>query len=198
MACRAVRDVGLAQMRESERNLDSWARPHLKKWARLWRCRPLASVNCAVNPRLAVSLGRCRPAARAIELNQRLLSHAWRLRREVLCHEAAHFAVRELHGRAARPHGKEWRELVTLAGFEPTLAISFAPRGPASPSTSSSEPARRTRVISGCRYEHRCPVCQFTRLARRSVGRWRCAACVGAGLDGVLIIRRMPKGVRTR
>ena len=185
-------------MKHLRLSLDAWARPHLKQWARLWRCRPLASVNCAVNPRLAVSLGRCRPAARAIELNQRLLSHAWRLRREVLCHEAAHFAVSELHGRAAKPHGSEWRELVTLAGFEPTVAISVAPRAPGGPSDSGSDPARRTRVVSGYRYQHRCPVCHFTRMARRPVGRWRCAACVGAGLDGVLLIRRLPEGVRTQ
>ena len=185
-------------MKHSRLSLDAWARPRLRQWARLWRCRPLASVKCAVNGRLSVSLGRCRPAARAIELNQRLLSHAWRLRREVLCHEAAHFVVRELHGRAAKPHGPEWRELVTLAGFDPTVAISLSPPGPASPSDSGSDPARRTRVVSGYRYEHRCPVCQFTRMARRPVGRWRCAACVGAGLDGVLLIRRLPEGVRTQ
>lgn len=184
-------------MKHSRLSLDAWARPRLRQWARLWRCRPLASVKCAVNPRLTVSLGRCRPAARAIELNQRLLSHAGQLRREVLCHEAAHFAVRELHGRAAKPHGSEWRQLVTLAGFEPTAAISLAPRGPANPSGSWSHPARKTRVVRGYRYEHRCPVCQFTRMARRPVGRWRCAACVGAGLDGVLLIRRLPEGVRT-
>jgi len=185
-------------MKHLRLSLDAWARPHLKQWARLWRCRPLASVKCAVNGRLSVSLGRCRPAARAIELNQRLLSHACRLRREVLCHEAAHFAVRELHGRAAKPHGTEWRELVTLAGFEPTVAISVAPRGSAGPSDSGSDPARRTRVVGGYRYEHRCPVCQFRRMARRPVGRWRCAACVGAGLEGVLLIRRLPEGVRTQ
>ena len=185
-------------MRQLERNLDSWARPHLTQWARLWRCRPLSSVKCAVNRRLSVSLGRCRPAARAIELSQRLLSQTWRLRREVLCHEAAHFAVRELHGRAAKPHGPEWRELVTLAGSEPTVAISVALRGPAGPSDSGSDPARRTRIVRGYIYEHRCPVCQFRRMARRPVGRWRCTACVGAGLDGVLLIRRLPEGVRTQ
>ena len=98
---RRLCDAGHDAMQHVTRSLSAWARLHLRKWARLWRCRPLASVKCAVNPRLTVSLGRCRPAARAIELNQRLLSHTGHLRREVLCHEAAHFAVRELHGRVA-------------------------------------------------------------------------------------------------
>ena len=180
------------------RNLDAWARPHLTKWARLWRCRPLASVECLVNPRLSISLGRCRTAARAIELNSRLLSDAWRLRREVLCHEAAHVAVRELHGLAAKPHGAEWRELMALAGFKPRVAIPVEPRGPAASRDSDFGSTKDTRTVRGYRYKHRCPVCQFTRMARRPVGRWRCADCVGAGLDGTLLISRLPEGVRTR
>ena len=180
------------------RDLKVWARPHLRTWARLWRCRPLASVKCAVNPRLSVSLGRCRPAARAIELNQRLLSHAWRLRREVLCHEAAHFAARELHGPAAKPHGAEWRGLMALAGFKPRVAIRVAPKGLEACPNSGSDSRPSERTVRGHRYEHRCPVCQFARMARRPVGHWRCAACVDAGLEGVLLITRVRKGVRTR
>ncbi len=179
------------------RNLDSWARPHLKQWARLWRCRPLASVECAVNARLSVSLGRCRPAARAIELNPRLLSHAWRLRREVLCHEAAHFAVRELHGLAAKPHGAEWRE---LSGTRRIRAQGGHPCGAARSCRSPELGVRFSQKcagVRGYRYEHRCPVCQFTRMARRPVGRWRCAACVDAGLDGVLLITPAARGSST-
>jgi predicted SprT family Zn-dependent metalloprotease len=43
--------------------------------------------------------------------------------REVLCHELAHFAVWYVHGRSARRHGLEWRELMELAGYTPRLAI---------------------------------------------------------------------------
>ncbi len=39
---------------------------------------------------------------------------------------------------------------------------------------------------------HRCPVCQASRSARRAVHRWRCAACVRAGLNGLLLIERVP------
>jgi len=178
--------------------LNALARPHLKQWARLWRSRALVSVECVANARLSVSLGRCRPAAGAIELNRRLLTDAWRLRREVLCHEAAHLAVRELHGFAAKPHGPEWRKLMTLAGFEPRMAIPVAPRGPAGLLNSASGSAESARAVRVHSYEHRCPVCQFTRMARRPVGRWRCASCVDAGLEGVLLITRVRKGVRTR
>ena len=187
--------LGLAGMKHLRLSLDAWARPHLKKWARLWRCRRLASVKCAVNPRLTVSLGRCRTAARAIELNPRLLSDAWRLRREVLCHEAAHLAVRGLHGLAAKPHGAEWRELMALAGFKPRVAIPVATQSPTNPASSISDSAGTARPLRGRVYQHRCPVCQFTRMARRPVGRWRCAACVDAGLDGLLLISRLPEGV---
>ena len=191
-ACWRRKQEGMQQL---TRSLDAWARPHLKAWARLWRCRCLASVTCTVNRRLLASLGRCRPAAGVIELNPRLLSSAWRLRGEVLCHEAAHLTVRELHGSAANPHGQEWRELMVLAGFKPRVVIPGARQARRSP---GSESANRMRAVGGLVYEHRCPVCQFTRLARRPVRRWRCAACVGAGLDGVLLITRMPAGVRTR
>ena len=50
---------------------------------------------------------------------------------------------------------------------------------------------RVKRASSGRRnlaFEHRCPVCQTSRVARRSMKRWRCAACLEAGLSGDLEI----------
>jgi hypothetical protein len=44
----------------------------------------------------------------------------------------------------------------------------------------------------GYRFEHRCPVCQSVRLARRRMTAWRCAECVEAGLNGVIDIRPHP------
>lgn len=180
------------------RRIDAWARPHLETWARLWSCRLLAAVSCTVNHRLSASLGRCRPAARTIELNPRLLARGWRLRREVLCHEAAHLVVRELYGPAAKPHGAEWRKLMTLAGLSPRVAIPVPARDSAISPSSRTDSAGRARAPRGRRYEHICPVCQFTRMARAPVGRWRCASCVDAGLDGVLLITRVREGVQTR
>jgi len=176
-------------------NLDAWARRNLKTLARLWRCPSIADATCVVNSRLSASLGMCRPAASSIQLSPRLLGRCVRVRREVLCHEAAHLAVRALHGAGARAHGAEWRQLMTQAGFTPRISIPGTSR-----STQEAVPSapRRARTVPGWRYEHRCPVCQFTRFARRPVGAWRCAACAAAGLDGGLAITRLIPGVARR
>jgi hypothetical protein len=82
------------------------------------------------------------------------------LLQEVLCHEMAHLATRELHGRNVRPHGPEWKALMTSAGFEPRTRLpspNGAPlpeedTGPptststAAPSASSSEPRAASRA----------------------------------------------------
>jgi len=177
------------------RGLDAWARRNVSVWARVWRCPSLASANIAVNSRLSASLGMCRPATSSIELSPRLLVRSARIRREVLCHEAAHLAARALHGASAKPHGQEWRQLMTLAGFTPRVSIPSASR--IAQNTDSSVP-RRARVVPGWRYQHRCPVCQFTRFARRRVDRWRCASCAQTGLDGVLVITRLSAGAARR
>jgi predicted SprT family Zn-dependent metalloprotease len=91
----------------------------------------------------------------------------------------AHLATRELHGRSVRPHGPEWKALMTSAGFEPRTRLP-SPTGAAPPGK------RRARYV----YLHRCPVCQLSRTARRLMGRWRCAACVASGLEGRLSITR--------
>jgi predicted SprT family Zn-dependent metalloprotease len=118
-----------------------------------------------------------------IELSRRLLARNRRLRLEVLCHEAAHLAVRERAGRAARPHGPEWAELMRAAGFAPRATIA----GPCRPGRAAAAPRRQNPSVA---YEHRCPVCQFTRRARCPVPAWHCKSCVDAGLPGKLLIRR--------
>lgn len=168
--------------------LDTWARPLLVGLARLWQCRELVSVSCVVNDRLSTCLGRCRPAGSVVELSPRLFGREWRLRGEVLCHEAAHIAVRTLRGSSASPHGREWQALMQRAGFRPRAKVPTS-RVAARKSTPGRPPAPGAppRFL----YQHRCAVCQFTRVARRAVPHWRCAACVAAGLDGALIITRL-------
>ena len=117
-------------------------------------------------------------------MNVRLLKAPTSLRVEVLCHELAHVAAYELHGRRCRPHGPEWAALMRAAGFEPCAR------------------ARLTHDVSalvvaprrGSQYEHRCPVCQAVRFARRPVRQWRCVACLTAGLDGRLLISKWNGG----
>jgi ribosomal protein L37AE/L43A len=67
---------------------------------------------------------------------------------------------------------------VRNAGYVPTVAARSGREG------QTQSPCDEDHVL----YEHRCPVCQTSRSARRPVGRWRCAACAEAGLDGRMVI----------
>ena len=54
--------------------------------------------------------------------------------------------------------------------------------------TADGHNAPRTIVRRPSRFLHRCPVCDFSRVAARPVRSWRCADCVAAGLGGNLVI----------
>jgi predicted SprT family Zn-dependent metalloprotease len=110
-----------------------------------------------------------------------LLTGPPELLREALCHEAAHAAVYELHGRVPRPHGREWRDLMQTAGFEPRTRM---------PATHSPHVSGRHTGSRGV-WNHRCPVCHMSRAAHRPVNNWRCAQCRAAGLEGTLIVTRI-------
>jgi hypothetical protein len=53
-----------------------------------------------------------------------------------------------------------------------------------------TSPPRAHPKPLGLPYEHRCPVCQGVRYARRPVTRWRCSDCLDSGLGGELVITR--------
>jgi predicted SprT family Zn-dependent metalloprotease len=154
-------------------------RSMVKKWARLWRVPSLARVEIATNARLRTCLGRCFPKANRIQLNPTLLQKKSVLLHEVLCHEAAHIAAYTLEPGQSRAHGRQWALMMMVAGFKPQTTI----------------PARQCiqgRGLDEVRtelFEHRCPVCGFTRLARRPMSRWRCRTCVAAGFSGDFDIR---------
>jgi len=148
----------------------SWGMPGLEDW-----------VHVVFSTRLKTSLGRCMPYRGVIRLHDGLRTAPTDLLREVLCHELAHVASVCLHGRHIRPHGHEWGELVRRAGYEPRVQLEvrgFALR----------------RRANGRIYEHRCPICQASRIARRPVQAWRCAMCVAKGWPGRLeIVERARK-----
>jgi ribosomal protein L37AE/L43A len=102
-------------------------------------------------------------------------------------HEAAHAAAVRLHGRGIRPHGAEWRALVSQSAARSRRPGRMALRG--TEQLARAAAPRRKAGTGHLRYEHWCPVCQFSRWARRPVAAWRCAACVSAGLEGRLRIR---------
>jgi len=160
--------------------LSSW----LNEWAGVWSVPDLADrVHFEISSRMRTSLGRCYPQAGKVRLNAALLDEPEELLREVACHEAAHVAVYLLHGNAVRPHGREWKELMTAAGFAPRVRMS--------PTLLSHKFQRAVRQRSV--YRHHCPVCGASRLARRPVHRWRCRACRQSGLEGTLAITSLAR-----
>jgi len=158
----------------------SWWRESIATWLALWGVPQLEQhLTISVSTRLRTSLARCFLGPSEIRIASFLVAAPEPLVREVLCHEAAHAAAVALHGRWIRPHGVEWRGLMSVAGFAPRARL---------PEGSLALPVRasRSRVL----WEHRCPVCQASRLAGRPVRQWRCAACCEVGLPGRLLIQR--------
>lgn len=156
----------------------------LRLWGALWHVPDLDSrVTVVRNLRLRTTLARYVVGARTIELGPGF----FRLRKRRLaafCHEAAHAAVALRFGTTEAPHGPTWAGLVGLVGYptEPTWSAQRL----------RAIPKRHAVNVSGRRmaYEHRCPVCQFQRLAGRPIRRWRCPECAAMGLPGVLIVTR--------
>jgi SprT protein len=153
----------------------------LGKWSALWGLPGLEEgIRVSFSPHMQRSLGRCAPERGRISLHPALRTAPPERLAAVLCHEAAHVAAFVLYGRSVRPHGPEWAGLVSQVGFTP------ATREPALEARRKALPEEPSRL----EYEHRCPVCQAVRLAKRPVPRWRCAECVAAGLNGEMTITR--------
>ena len=167
-----------------------------QKLSRRWGLpRSALDTTLRLNPRLTRSVARYRRETGVIELGPSFLRLRAR-RKEVLCHELAHVAVDHLYGKRAQPHGGEWRRLVEMAGFTPTVRLPVPPESPANKPVAAngeihvSGYSRRPKTFRYL-YEHRCPVCQMIRSAKRPVSRWRCAECVAAGLPGALEVTRI-------
>ncbi|MCM2258715.1 MAG: SprT-like domain-containing protein [Vicinamibacteria bacterium] len=162
------------------------ARRLLARLARAWALPALATVEVGSNFRLSRTLARFVTAARRIETSPRAL----RLTTldAILTHEAAHAALALAGVAAPRPHGPEWRRLMTLAGIAHPTAALWRCRPTASARKPAPKPTRPSATRA--RYEHWCPVCQSSRTAARPVKAWRCRACVQAGLPGTLEITR--------
>ena len=156
----------------------------MAQWARLWDIPSLASqVTVEFSSRMTRSLGRCYPERRLIRLSERLTKTPPSILQETLCHELAHIAVHELNGGKSSPHGPAWAELMRIAGFQPRTRLRYP---------CNEVPFRTKGRHQRFLYVHHCPVCQMERIARRTVKRWRCSACIEADLDGKLEIRRHP------
>lgn len=142
----------------------------------LWQCpAPMQPITVRFSPRLLSSLGRANCLNGRISLAP-YLKRRPALLEHVFCHELAHLVAFRLVGRSEPAHGPTWRRLMRLAGYAPSSRLAFC-------SNRASQPA-----ITSFRYRHRCPICDFSRIARRPMPAWRCADCVAAGLDGRLQI----------
>jgi predicted SprT family Zn-dependent metalloprotease len=176
---------GIPRMTPTDRTTLARIPALLRDWGHRWGLADLGrSVQVEWGRRFRRSLGRVHLDRRVVRLAEELALAPPELLREVLCHEIAHLAARDLHGRHCRPHGPEWAALVRAAGFAPRRRIPWSP--PSSP----SQPKRAGARARG--YIHRCPVCHLRWTAGRPVRQWRCPACVAAGLSGQLEITPPP------
>jgi predicted SprT family Zn-dependent metalloprotease len=172
----------------------------LRRLGALWGASAVADIPVALNRRLSRTLGRLVRSPWRIELGPRALVSSKRLR-EVVTHEGAHAALAVNVGPThAAPHGPEWRRLMALAGYPQATGAHWRCHTGTSQSPQQKQKQRPTpRVQSAIAYDHWCPVCHSSRLGRRPVKAWRCAACVAAGLEGKLeITRRIIKPTKAR
>ena len=157
-------------------------RDSVVRWGQLWGVPELGSeVSLRLSTRFRRSLGTYRPSRSEITLAAWLMDGPAPLLDEVLCHESAHAAVFFMHGREARPHGREWQGLMARAEMPARLRIP----------TSELPDSRPVTPRANAVWEHRCPVCQATRFSKTRVTRWRCRSCRALGLSGKLLTRLM-------
>ena len=162
-------------------------RDDLRRWSRVWNTPEVAErVGLRTSTRFKTTLGRFQPQRFEITLASWLLDAPEPLKQEVAAHEAAHAAVHLLHGHGARPHGAEWRALMEAVSIPARVHIPH----------SDLPAARRQALAAQPRWEHRCPVCQASRVAKTRVTRWRCARCRQDGLSGELVIERVADALR--
>jgi predicted SprT family Zn-dependent metalloprotease len=161
------------------------AHRQLNRLAVTWSVPTLKKVTLAVHPTLKRTIARYDPSTRTIELRADA-ANSTRLT-AVLVHEAAHAAVCEKHGiHRTRPHGPEWRRLMSAAGHAPKTRLALGHR------CLAPQQRKQADATSQPRYDHWCPVCQTSRKAKKRMKHWRCADCVRDGLPGRLEITSKP------
>ena len=144
----------------------------ISRWARKWGVRNLGGfVAVTFSKRMRRSLGRARIRSGKVTLNADLLSASRRRQLEVLCHEVAHIATFQLFGAGARPHGPEWKGLLSAAGYKPSTRLTGI--------RFRHYPTKTARPI---RLRFHCPVCHSTYFAPRNPSRLYCAECLDSGL----------------
>ena len=151
-ALQATADATVAALRRGER-------------AGLAPLPALGPVQVRLSARLTRCAGVYRPGGDVALSTHFLASHGVARAGGVLLHEIAHHVVRTLHGRAAAPHGREFKAVATALGADLRAEGFAAPR-----------------LV----YVYRCPTCGWEwrrgRKTRRG-RRYSCARCAPA-FDG--------------
>ncbi len=151
------------------------------RWTRIWGVPELERRSSIEwSRRMTRSLGVCYPRRGTVRLAAYLQKAERPFVEEVLCHEMAHLAARELYGDRIRPHGREWKRLMEAAGYVPRTRLAV-PAG-------LRQMPKRKRRRSFMLYFHRCQVCQLIRGTRGPIVRGGCRAC-GHGV--LTLIRRL-------
>jgi predicted SprT family Zn-dependent metalloprotease len=164
-------------MRSPRNRVLNTCQTQLASLADAWREARISRLDVAVNPNLRSTLARWIPPSNVLEISTAVMSRGARAIREIITHEAAHVVVWNRSGRGARPHGQEWSALMRAAGFEPRATLVRC--------------GFRNGERNKLRIRHFCSVCQFSRIARRRMPRWRCPECRAIGLEGRLEVERV-------
>jgi predicted SprT family Zn-dependent metalloprotease len=143
-------------------------------------------LNIEVSYRLTKSLGRCLPNKGLIRLNPILLKpkHST-ICEEVICHEAAHYVVFLKNGLNCRPHGKEWKDLLIVAGYVPSVKLKS--------SMLNNENSVRKIKKSRINYHHSCLICHSVWIYKKPKHNAICPHCEGGGTISRLTIKTNPQ-----
>jgi len=142
---------------------------------------PIPSVGFDLRGRAAgqAMLARRRRDTDRIRINAALLaSHPDDILAETVPHEVAHVAVHRIHGHGARPHGPEWKALMTAFGVAPEPCHTLP-----------TEPARRLRHFRyACGCDEPAWLTSIRHKRARRGTRYMCRRCgerlVAAPADG--------------
>jgi ribosomal protein L37AE/L43A len=195
-SCSAGEYLQQSMQQAMPRALKAALRGALRSVMPLWRAEGfdvdgLEATQLALSPRYRRRLATADAARACITLRADAGLWSKPLLQQVIVHELGHLVIHRRHGFDARPHGREWRRLMALSGLEHAARIPGGCGVPKNATPATRRPAHGT-FPRPC-YEHRCPVCQMVRVARRPVRQWLCRACVEAGLDGALLVSRVPR-----
>ena len=191
----AGQDLQHSMPQAPSRALQAALRRALRSVVPLWHAEGfnvsgLDATRLALSTRYRLRLATADARRACITLRADAESWGRPLLQQVLVHELGHIVVHARYGLDAQPHGAEWKRLMELSGLEPAARV----RGGCGVLRSGAPVPERLVLSPSHRpsYEHRCPVCQMVRVAKRPVRQWLCRVCVEAGLDGVLLISRVP------